>query len=367
MGFLLSLSFYFCYTFEGKRHENSNNIRDRISWKGRYTMQPVTEVEKLHALIDDMAVSIQSHSEMTYLEALAESGENIFQQAVIQSLPEKEKKRLEKKITEELPKEMKKEEIRKAFQLAVIKGMKEAVQPHHAMTPDAVAMFMGYLVNKLTSKKESLALLDPAAGTANLLSAVLNQLSKESLAYGAEVDETLLNIAYVLSNLQEHDVELFHQDSIEQLASPPVDVVVSDLPAGYYPKDEVAESFTLKAKSGHSYVHHLLIEKSINHLKEGGFLVLLIPNFLFESEQAPALHQYIKDEAVILGLLQLPSSMFKTDQFGKSIWLLQKKGPNVVQPGQALLAELPSFSKQDALLDMVQQMDKWFQEQGFTS
>ncbi|MGY4689220.1 class I SAM-dependent methyltransferase [Salibacterium sp. K-3] len=330
-------------------------------------MEPATAVEKLHTLIDEMAVSIQQHTDVTYLEALAEAGENIFQHQVVQSLPDEEKTRLADKLDQELPEEMKKEEIRKAFQLAVIKGMKEAVQPHHAMTPDAVAMFMGYLVEKLTAKRESLAVLDPAAGTANLLSAVLNQLSRDTAAYGAEVDETLLNIAYVLSNLQEHDVELFHQDSIEQLASPEADAVVSDLPIGYYPKDDVAAPFRLQAQEGHSYVHHLLIEKCMNHLKPGGFFVLLIPNFMFESEEAEALHAYIKDEAVILGLLQLPSSMFKNNQAGKSIWLLQKKGPEVVQPGQALLAELPSFNNQDALLDMMKQMDKWFKEEGFTS
>ncbi|MFZ4450665.1 class I SAM-dependent methyltransferase [Salibacterium aidingense] len=330
-------------------------------------MEPVTEVEKLHTLIDDMASSIQQHTDVTYLEALAEAGENVFQHRIVQTLPDEENKRLTKKLDEELPEEMKKEEIRKAFQLAVIKGMKEAVQPHHAMTPDAVAMFMGYLVEKLTSKRESLALLDPAAGTANLLSAVLNQMSKETAAYGAEVDETLLKIAYVLSNLQEHDVELFHQDSIEQLASPEVDVIVSDLPVGYYPKEEVTEGFHLKSKEGRSYVHHLLIEKCMANVKPGGFFILLIPNFMFESEEAPALHTYIKEEAVILGLLQLPSSMFKTEQAGKSIWLLQKKGPEVVQPGQALLAELPSFNNQEALLDMMKQMDKWFKEEGFSS
>ncbi|WP_252313550.1 hypothetical protein [Sinobaca sp. H24] len=82
---------------------------------------------------------------LTYLEALAEAGENLLQQEVVQSLPDEQKKELQKKLEAGLPPEMKREEIRKAFQLAVIKGMKENVQPHHAMTPDAVAMFMGYL------------------------------------------------------------------------------------------------------------------------------------------------------------------------------------------------------------------------------
>ncbi|WP_090927492.1 class I SAM-dependent methyltransferase [Salibacterium qingdaonense] len=335
--------------------------------KGGTKVEAATGVEKLHVLIDEMAVSIQQHTDVTYLEALAEAGENVFQHSIVQSLPEEETERLREKLDQELPEEMKREEIRKAFQLAVIKGMKEAVQPHHAMTPDAVAMFMGYIVEKLTSKRETLALLDPAAGTANLLSAVLNQVSKETAAYGAEVDETLLKVAYVLSNLQEHDVELFHQDSIEQLAPPEADVVVSDLPVGYYPKDDVAASFRLQAQEGHSYVHHLIIEKCMTQVKPGGFFVLLIPNYMFESDQADALHTYIKDEAVILGLLQLPSSMFKNTQAAKSIWLLQKKGPDVVQPGQALLAELPSFNNQDALLDMMKQMENWFKEEGFTS
>ncbi|MFB5663607.1 class I SAM-dependent methyltransferase [Alteribacillus sp. HJP-4] len=332
-------------------------------------MQPITGVEKLYTLIDEMALSIQKQTEATYLEALAEAGENIFQQSVLQDLPEEEKSRLLDKMHTELPEEMKREEIRKAFQLAVIKGMKEEVQPHHAMTPDAVAMFIGYLVRKLTSNQEKgSTLLDPAAGTANLLTAVLNQLGEDKiLAYGAEVDETLLKVAYVLANLQEHEVQLFHQDSIEHLATPEVDVVVSDLPVGFYPKDEVAAGFQLEAKEGKSFVHHLMLEKSLAHVKEGGFLVLLIPNFMFESDEAPALNAFMKDRANTLGLLQLPATMFKSEQFGKSIWMLQKKGKATVQPRQALLAELPSFTKQEAMLDMVRQIDKWFTEQGFSS
>ncbi len=326
-------------------------------------MEPTTKVEKLYALIDDMAVTIQEHTDRTYLESLAEAGENLFQGKVVQEIPENHKDKLEKQLQEETPEEIKREEIRKAFQLAVIKGMKEAVQPHHAMTPDAVALFMGYLVQKLVKKKEHVTLLDPALGTANLTTAVLNQLSKEAVTYGVEADETLLKLAFVISNLQEYEVELFHQDSIEQLSVPPVDVIVSDLPVGYYPKEHVAENFELKAKKGQSYVHHLMIEKAVQSLKESGYMVLLIPNFMFESEEASALNEYIKKHAITLGLLQLPSSMFKSEQFGKSIWILQKKGKEAVQPRQALLAELPSFTRQDALLDMVRQIDKWFSDE----
>ncbi|SFE67984.1 class I SAM-dependent methyltransferase [Alteribacillus iranensis] len=329
-------------------------------------MEPITDVEKLYTLVDDIAVSIQKHADKTYLEALAEAGEAILNQSVSEDLPREESIRLEKKITQDIPPEMEREGIRKAFQLAVIKGMKEAVQPHHAMTPDAVALFIGYLVDKLVSKKESAVILDPASGTGNLLSAVLNSVTKNTAAYGVEVDETLLHIAYVLADLQEHQVEFFHQDAIEQLAVPPVDVVAADLPVGYYPKDEVAQNFELKSSKGRSYVHHLIIEKCMEHVKDGGFFVLLIPNFMFESEEAPALNKYIKEHATTLGLLQLPESMFKSNQYGKSIWMLQKKGKDAIQPSQALFAELPSFVKHEALADMIVQIDKWFKEQGLS-
>jgi len=41
--------------------------------------------------------------------------------------------------------------------------------------------------------------------------------------------------------------------------------------------------------------------------------------------------------------------------------MLQKKGEGAILPKQALLAELPSFTKKEALADMMQQMNKWFE------
>ena len=57
----------------------------------------------------------------------------------------------------------------------------------------------------------------------------------------------------------------------------------------------------LKADKGHSYAHHLFIEQSIRYIKEGGYLFFLIPNGLFESEQAQKLHEYLKKNVYIQG------------------------------------------------------------------
>jgi site-specific DNA-methyltransferase (adenine-specific) len=124
----------------------------------------MTNTEKLFQVLDDSSEIIENAVGVTYLEALAESGENLFQQAVLQQLSAEEKKQLEDLYKQVQVEEMKAEEIRKAFQLAVLKGMKAATQPNHEMTPDAVALFVGYLVNKLTAGMESLSMLDTPVG-----------------------------------------------------------------------------------------------------------------------------------------------------------------------------------------------------------
>ncbi|PSL44565.1 site-specific DNA-methyltransferase (adenine-specific) [Salsuginibacillus halophilus] len=321
-------------------------------------------LEKLHEVLDQQAVRIQTETSRTYLEALAEAGENIFQNTIVQTDLSEEGEAYCRNLLEDTGlADCGKEDVRRAFQLAVIKGMKEAVQPNHAMTPDAVALFIGYFVQKLTGDKENVKLLDPAMGTANLLTAIKNQTSNEVALYGAEADETLVNIAYVMMNLQAQEAELFYKDSIAHLDVPPIDVIATDLPVGLYTRDDVAVNFELCAESGHSPAHHLMIERSLASLKEGGYGIFLIPNALFHEEGADRLHQHVKNEAVILGLLQLPETMFKDQKLAKSIWIVQKKGKGVTQPQQALLAELPSFTREEALADMMQQIDRWMKDE----
>ncbi|SIE56051.1 Uncharacterised protein [Mycobacteroides abscessus subsp. abscessus] len=47
---------------------------------------------------------------------------------------------------------------------------------------------------------------------------------------------------------------------------------------GYYPNDIRAQDYELKADEGHSYAHHLFLEQSMRHVKEGGYLFLIVPN-----------------------------------------------------------------------------------------
>ncbi|KON86748.1 hypothetical protein AF332_08030 [Sporosarcina globispora] len=323
----------------------------------------ITPVEDLFTILNETATIMQEELHCTYLEALAETGENLFHESILQDeLSELTVKRLRKSYESINLNSCTKEEIRKSFQLAILKGMKENVQPNHQMTPDAVGMLMGYLADKFIQEK-TFRLLDPAVGTGNLLTTVMNhQKDKTVEATGIEIDDLLIKLAYINANLQEHPIQFFNQDSLEPLFIEAADAVMSDLPVGYYPNDVRSAEYKLRADEGHSYAHHLYIEQSMNHVKSGSYLFFIIPNGMFESDQAPKLHEFINEHAYIQGLIQLPLTMFKNEKAAKSIFILQKKGEGVTPPKQALLVNMPSLSKTAEVEKILKKIDVWFKE-----
>ncbi|MDQ0231042.1 class I SAM-dependent methyltransferase [Metabacillus malikii] len=328
-------------------------------------MKTVSKLENLFTVINETADLIAKECQLSYIEAVAETGENLFHGSILQEdLSEITKKNLKRKYDSINLSTFEKEEIRKAFQIVILKGLKEGAHPNHQMTPDTIGLFLGYLVEKFVGNQKTLTILDPAVGTGNLLTTILNYLSKiETLeSYGVDVDDLLIKLAYINANLQEHPIQFFNQDSLSRLLVDPVDVTVCDLPVGYYPNDVEASNYQLKAMEGHSYSHHLFIEQSIKHTKENGYLFFIVPNSLFETKEAPKLNQYLKEVAIIQGFIQLPLSLFKDEKHGKSILILQKRGSESKQPKQALLAQLPKFSNITAMNAMMKQIDQWFSE-----
>jgi site-specific DNA-methyltransferase (adenine-specific) len=323
----------------------------------------ISPVETLFTVFNETAIFLQEELSCTYLEALAATGENLFHNSILQEeLSELTVKRLKKQYEDVNLEKYSKEEIRKAFQLVILKGMKENVQPNHQMTPDAVGMLTGYLVRKFVTAP-AYRLLDPAVGTGNLLTTVLNQLPEKSIeSIGIEIDDLLIKLAYINANLQEHPIELFNQDSLEPLFVAPAEAVISDLPIGYYPNDVRAADYDLKADTGHTFAHHLFIEQGVRYTKPGGYLFFIIPNGLFESDQAPKLREFLKEYVHVQGILQLPLTMFKNKNAAKSIFVVQKKGEGIQAPQEALLASLPTLSNAVEMDKMLRKIDKWHAE-----
>jgi site-specific DNA-methyltransferase (adenine-specific) len=315
-------------------------------------------IDRWYHILNDSASILADALNVTYLEGIAQTADNIVDGAIN---PPHLKEQLSPLYQEIYQMNSTPEQVRKGFQLAVLKGMKDSAQPQHQMTPDAVALFMGYLANKLPLS-ENWTCLDPAVGTSNLLTAVLNNaVKKAGQAVGVDIDELLMKLSVANINLQQHNVELHHQDSLRPLLVDPVDVVISDLPYGYYFDEENAKTFQLSSEK-RPMSHFLLIEQALTYTKPGGFLLLLIPNNLFTMDVEKNLSAHLNETAVIMGLLQLPLSMFQNVNQAKSILLLQKKSPDVKPPAHALLVDLPSFKNREAMASIMAQINHWFDE-----
>ena len=304
----------------------------------------VTNTEQIFTFLNEHA---ESNNEDLYLEAVIE--------ACQEWLSGERMPRLSPSVT--------KEEIRRGIQLAVLKGMKEQAQPNHQMTPDAIGMLIGHFANKLMQHKEQVTLLDPAAGTGNLLFTVMNAVGDKATATSVEIDELLVRLSAITAELLEQPVRFFVQDALRPLLVDPVDLVVCDLPVGYYPDDDNAISFEMMPAEGHAFAHHLFIEQSMNHLKEGGYALFLTPASLFESDQSAELHRYLKKSAVIRAVLQLPASLFRSVSHEKSVFILQKPYAEMKAKPDVLLSKVPNMSDKLAMSRFLEQIEDWVSEE----
>src|SRR5699024_8686792 len=107
-----------------------------------------------------------------------------------------------------------------------------------------------------------------------------------------EIDQTLIRISVMYANFMQSQIEFFHQDSLQPFLLDPVDLVVADLPVGYYPDDEQARKYELKASEGHSYAHYLLTEQSLHYTNSTRFLSKPIPEIQLSYDKIQALYPF---------------------------------------------------------------------------
>lgn len=302
----------------------------------------MTNTEKIFSFIDTYANS----SESLYLESVLE--------ACNRWIAGEDKPAVSGGVT--------KEEIRRGLQLAILKGMKQHAQPNHQITPDSIGMLLGHIASKLTQGRKNTTILDPTVGTGNLLYTVMNGMEGTVASFAVEIDELLVRIAAVVAELLEQEVTFLVQDALRPLFIDPVDLVVSDLPVGYYPDDENALNYTLMPTEGHAYAHHLFLEQSLNHTKPGGYALFVIPANLFESDHAKQLHGYLKKEAIIRAVIQLPSALFQSKVHEKSILILQKPSEEIKAKPEVLLAKVPDMKNKQAMARFLQDVDEWAQK-----
>ncbi|KAA1038443.1 class I SAM-dependent methyltransferase [Macrococcus equipercicus] len=301
-------------------------------------------IEKLFERLDKKAKELQLENGHSFIENLGLSMEELYMN---------DRALLEQSTTVER---------RKAFQFAYLSMLKEEmIQPNHQMTPDSIGYLVSYLVRMFMGDDEQAELLDMTSGTGHLSATVHEQNpDKKFTHYLVEVDPVLARLSVHLSNFLEIPFNVYPQDAIMPLAVSDMDLIIGDLPVGYYPVDERSHQMTLGFEEGHSFSHHLLIEQAVHALKPGGLAFLVVPSQLFEHDNVQQLQKFIATETIMQAFLNFPSSLFKTESTRKSLLILERKSGKKTPPVEVLLANIPDFKDEFQMRSFLDEMTEWF-------
>ncbi|MCD5003434.1 class I SAM-dependent methyltransferase [Enterococcus saccharolyticus] len=335
-------------------------------------MFPEKIEESFHLHLEAIQL-LQNALNSSYLDTYVENVENVidqFQVRVIDGVPSEQVTEQVNALYQRLKNiSLEQEEIRKLSQLLLLKGSQtEPLQPNHQLTPDSIGFLFVFLIEQLTNKEQPLSVLDISVGMGNLLLTIISNLSLANYqvtGVGVDNDETLLAVAAANSQWMNADIQLFHQDGLQSLLIDPMDIVVSDLPVGYYPIDEKAQEFVSASPEGHSFAHHLLMEQSMNYVKEDGFGLFLVPSNFLETEQSQYLKQWLSESVYLQGIIQLPDDLFKNEASRKSILILQRRGSQATQVSEVLLAKLTSLKEPKYVTAFFQEFVAWKTKNGF--
>lgn len=329
-------------------------------------------VETFYSVLLESSLLIKDGLDSTFIEALIETGENLIDNKTVHvenGLPGVETQEKLKEIYSRVDYDsLSLEEKKQAIQLILIKAAKEdLLQPNHQPTPDAIGVLFSYLIELFYTFDKPTHIADFSVGTGNLLYTIFTSLnvSDSDITFtGVENDELLISLTSTLSALIQMPIDLMHQDALKPLLIDPVDIMISDLPVGYYPMELKTDSFKTSFKEGHSYSHFLLIEQGLNYLKDNGLAFYLLPTNTFETSEVKGLLSYLQSVGHVQGIIHLPTEWFKNEQSKKSILIVQKKGNKSIQAKEVLIATSPSLSNKEGFKTFLSDINKWKSEQG---
>ena len=298
-------------------------------------------IEKMYDALDQSALILYEKLKFSYLDGLLETASNILSNEIDYfSLEDLEQEKLENLLKSVSDIEFDKEEIRKAFQLALLKAFKHQRITSSEMTPDTIGILVAYLAEKLFEDKRKITIFDPLVGTGNLLLTVANNIKAEASIYGVDSNEVLIRVASQMSLLMDYGNEMLCQDTLS-VRIDPVDLIVSDLP------------FTGDIK-------YNMVSHHLDSLKDLGYMVLVVPNDYFATKEAEKMRQEIFDKITVVGLIKLPDTIF--NKLGKSILVLKKNLKQIKFIESAFICDLPSFTDKAEMNKVINKIDYWFLE-----
>ena len=310
------------------------------------------KIEQTYMLLLENVQEIQNNLLTSFYDALIEqNGSYLDGDIELDSVRQNNEKLKALKLS--------KEEWRRAYQFLLMKAAQtEPLQANHQFTPDSIGFILTFLIDQL-SKKEHIDILEIGSGMGNLAETILNNTQKNMDYLGLELDDLLIDISASIADVMDAKVSFVQGDAVRPQVLKESDVIISDLPVGFYPDDNIATRYEVASRQEHTYAHHLLMEQSLKYLKSGGYAIFLAPNDLLTSSQSDLLKKWLQKHAQIVAMIALPESLFGNAAYAKTIFVLKKQDEQAMQPFVYALSDLQN---QADLLTFSEKFQNWSQE-----
>ena len=310
------------------------------------------KIEQAYALLLENVQEIQNELLTSFYDALVEqNGSYLDGNIELDSVRQNNEKLKALKLN--------KEEWRRAYQFLLMKAAQtEPLQANHQFTPDSIGFILAFLIDQL-SKKEHIDILEIGSGMGNLAETILNNTQKNVDYLGLELDDLLIDISASIADVMDAKVSFVQGDAVHPQVLKESDVIISDLPVGFYPDDNIAARYEVASTQEHTYAHHLLMEQSLKYLKPDGYAIFLAPNDLLSSSQSDLLKKWLQKHAQIVAMIALPEALFGNAAYAKTIFVLKKQEEQAVQPFVYALSDLQD---QNDLLEFSEKFQNWSRE-----
>ena len=310
------------------------------------------KIEQTYTLLLENVQEIQNNLLTSFYDALIEqNGSYLDGDIELDSVRQNNEKLKALKLS--------KEEWRRAYQFLLMKAAQtEPLQANHQFTPDSIGFILTFLIDQL-SKKEHIDILEIGSGMGNLAETILNNTQKNVDYLGLELDDLLIDISASIADVMDAKASFVQGDAVRPQVLKESDVIISDLPVGFYPDDNIAMRYEVASRQEHTYAHHLLMEQSLKYLKSDGYAIFLAPNDLLTSSQSDLLKKWLQKHAQIVAMIALPESLFGNAAYAKTIFVLKKQDEQAMQPFVYALSDLQN---QADLLTFSEKFQNWSQE-----
>ena len=248
-----------------------------------------------------------------------------------------------------------KETIRKVYQFLLLKALKELNNPSYDITPEVITMYISHLIECVYGDKK-VSITDLASGSGSLLINIAALVKGEKEITSVDVDSNYVRLQQNIFNLLETNVEIINQDALKPLNIKKQDIVISDVPFGYYADEDNSLNYKLCSTDGYSLNALLFIEQAANYLDENGVGILVIPKKVLELEDN--FKKYLEEDINLNAVITLPDEMFKNASQQKAIILITKKGQTRL-PNQVFLAQIPSFQNKASYAKFIEEFNEW--------